>query len=148
MYVEFAFATPSVAAVAPRDAWFGREAGDNSSSEISTIVVRTGELEVRSGYDDENGHARLATASSERVAKTSGAAFVPIVMKTGMYLAFTCAGAIEVTAPVRRPVGGTLACEGFRREGGPEKGVMTFDAFTAHGRKARREIVAAHMTGS
>lgn len=147
MHVEFAFATPS-AAVAPRNAWFGREAEGRSGSDISTTVARTGEIEVRSGYDDENGRAGLANASLARPAKTSGTAFAPVVMKTGMHLAFACTGANAVVVPVRRPAGGTLADEGAGRAGGPEQGVMTFDAFTAHGRKARRDGVAANVTGS
>ncbi|QGZ62138.1 hypothetical protein [Paraburkholderia acidisoli] len=151
MHVEFAFATPSMAAVAPRDAWFSPTiewAVRVGSGEISTIVARTEGAEVRFGYDDENGHARVAPAARADASKTSGIAFAPVVMKTGMHLAFACTGASAVVVPVRRLTGGPLVCEGVRRAGGPEEGVMTFDAFTAPVRKTGREFGAAHVTGS
>jgi hypothetical protein len=61
--------------------------------------------------------------------------------RTGMQLAFACTGVVE---PVRLNGVTDLASEIAEHLGGPEEGVMTFDAFAV----ACRDVVNANVTRS
>jgi NAD(P)-dependent dehydrogenase (short-subunit alcohol dehydrogenase family) len=63
----------------------------------------------------------------------------------GMQIAFACTG---VVVPVRRNGAADLVREIAQCPGGPEEGVMAFDAFAVAAREAYREYVSVNVTRS
>ena len=64
---------------------------------------------------------------------------------SGMQLAFACIG---VAVPVRCLSAADLACEVAQCPGGPEEGVMAFDAFAVAAPEAYREYVSVNVARS